>query len=172
MNEIGQKFKPPEYTEAEQETDKKNYPMPSFYFKVDCGFNEEFSFQEVSGLTYELSTTEFTEGGENKQVYHLPGTRKYSNLKVKRGVIPKNTGLIKWCMDVLEGEFENPIESKTIIVSLLDIDAVKKSIEPVCIWNCFNAFPVKWEIDSFSSMDNKIAVETIEFQYTHMERQK
>ena len=164
-------FAPPEYKTADEEKkDKKTYPLPSFYFKVDCGFVEEYSFQEVTGLTHEMNTTEITQGGENQLSYHLPVTKKYPNLKLKRGIIPQNTGLVNWCKEVLEGDFEKVIEPRDITISLLDITVTSNTTGPACTWICCNAFPVRWEIDTFNASDNKVAIETIELQYTHLKR--
>ena len=45
---------------------------------------EEQRFQDVSGLSFEIETETFVEGGENRFEYKLPKRIKYPNLVLKR----------------------------------------------------------------------------------------
>ena len=53
-----------------------------------------------------------------------------------------------------------------MLVSLLNEYAV-----PTRVWSFANAYPVHWEVDSFSSTKNDIAIETIEISYTYSIRE-
>lgn len=141
------------------------YPVSAFYFKVNCGFSDETSFQEVSGISYEMETESIAEGGENRFTYSAPKGRKFQNLKLKRGFLSKNSELLKWCTETLEGDLSKLIKPKNLTVILMDANG-----KPVCSWNFQNAYPVKWEIGSFNSMNNEIAAETIEFKYNYMNK--
>jgi phage tail-like protein len=149
-------------------TDKSGiYPPPAFYFKLSFGGspNEDTSFQEVSGIGSEIDVQEVVEGGENRFVHRLPKGVKHPLLNLKRGITGTDSTLVKWCKSVLEGDFINPITTKNLDVFLLDAEG-----NPLRSWSFADAYPVKWEIDSFNSTKNEVAIEKIEISYTSSER--
>ncbi len=89
-----------------------NFPV-AFYFKVTIGGPNETtdtSFQEVSGISTEIEVESFVEGGENRYTHQLPKGIKHANLELKRAISPKDSALVKWCIEVMEGDFAKPIE--------------------------------------------------------------
>jgi phage tail-like protein len=143
------------------------YPPVSFYFKLsfsDTSGSADASFKEVSGIAMEMSTDDLAEGGVMYK-HRVPTTVKYSNLILKRGLVPKNSAVAKWCMDTLTGGFEEAIETKSIIVSLLNEDG-----DPLQSWSFVNAWPVKWSVSDLHSMNNEIAIESLEFAYSYFEK--
>ena len=144
------------------------YPPSAFYFKVVIGTtasDTDSSFQDVSGISTEMSTEDVTEGGENRFVHKLPTTIKQSNLELKRGIAPASSPLVSWCQEVLEGDFITAIVPKLISVYLLNENA-----EPIRGWTFANAFPIKWEVEGFNSTKNEVAVEKIVLSYTYSNR--
>lgn len=144
------------------------YPPSAFYFKV--AFDTETSgndsaFQEVSGITSEMKLEEVSEGGENRFVHKLPKSVSHGNLELKRGIAPFASPLVEWCRKVMEMDFVEPITPKTVWVYLLDGEG-----EKIRGWSFENAFPVKWEIESFNSTKNEVAIEKIALSYTHSKR--
>lgn len=137
------------------------YPPVAFYFKVTFeGESGESSFKEVSGISMEMDTEEITEGG-NSYKHRVPTSVKFSNLVLKRGLVPKDSAIVQWCSDTLESGLSTGITTKSITVSLLDEDA-----NPLSTWNFLNAWPVKWSISDFNAMNNEIAIETLELSYS------
>lgn len=144
------------------------YPLPAFYFKVvfaATAGNADTSFQEVSGISMEMETEDLLEGGENRFVHRLPKSIKYPKLVLKRGVAKLNSPLVTWCREVLEGAFIEPFKPMTVEVSLMD-----EAGKPIRVWSCVNAFPVSWEVESFNSTKNEIAIEKIELSYNYIDR--
>lgn len=144
------------------------YPPSAFYFKVVIGTtasDTDSSFQDVSGISTEMSTEDVTEGGENRFVHKLPTTIKQSNLELKRGIAPASSPLVSWCQEVLEGDLIATIVPKLISVYLLNENA-----EPIRGWTFANAFPIKWEVEAFNSTKNEVAVEKIVLSYTYSNR--
>lgn len=123
------------------------------------------SFQEVSGISTELDTESVPEGGENRFVHTLPKGVKHPNLELKRGVASFSSPLVMWCRSVFEGEFIVPIRPQSLMVQLLDEMHI-----PIRIWTFANAYPVKWEIESFGSTKNEVAIEKIVLSYTYANR--
>ena len=139
---------------------------PAFHFRVsfDGDVVSDTSFMEVRGIGTELSTESYSELNENRFEYKLPTKAKNNHLVLKRGLAKNSSPLVKWCKKVLE-EYQIPIVTKTILVSLLNAKA-----QPVRMWVFNNAYPVKWNVGDFESKKNDIAIETIEFAYTYSER--
>lgn len=135
------------------------YPPLGFHFRVEfTDIDGEFEFQSVSGLSVELQTEEFAEGGENRFKHKMPVRTSFPNLVLKRG-IKINSELISWCRNAVEN-FE--IVPKDITVSLLN-----EEHEPLTTWNIVHAWPVKWSVTDFNAEESKIVIESIELAYNY-----
>jgi len=144
------------------------YPPVAFYFQLSfdgVSGTVDAAFKEVSGITMEMGTEEITEGGNNSYKHRVPTSVKFSNLVLKRGMVPTGSELISWCEDTLGGGLSETIRTKNIIVKLLDENG-----DPLKSWNFVNAWPVKWSISDLHSMNNEIAIETIEFSYSYFSK--
>ncbi|MGP1666505.1 MAG: phage tail protein, partial [Rhodanobacter sp.] len=73
--------------------------------------------------------------------------------------------LVAWCKATLEGGLSVPIKPMCVDVSLLDSHS-----NPVRTWSFTNAYPIRWEVDTFNSTKNDVALETIELAYQYVER--
>lgn len=143
------------------------YPPGDFYFQLSFSVNSgsvDTSFREVSGNNMGLATEEIPEGGNNQYKHRVPTSAKFPNLSLKRGLVPKNSPLVDWCMKTLSGGLSEYIETKTIIVNLLDENGT-----PLKSWNFVNAWPVKWSASDLNSMNNEILIETLELSYSYFE---
>jgi len=140
------------------------YPPVAFYFRLSfdgVASGSDASFKEVSGITMEMGTEEITEGGNNNYKHRVPTSVKFSNLVLKRGLVPKDSVIVQWCLDTLGGGLSEAIKTKTIMVSLLDENA-----NPLNSWSFANAWPVKWSASDLNSMNNELVIETLEFSYS------
>lgn len=127
--------------------------------------NVDGSFQEVSGISAEIVTDEFYEGGENRFTYKLPKAIKYSPLQLKRGLVSSVSALGEWCMETFENGFDQPIVTKDILVSLLD-----EGNFPLVNWVFIGAFPTKWNVSNFNAQNNEIVIENLELTYKRFEQ--
>lgn len=145
---------------------KNPYPLPAFHFLVEF-FDESgsftSSFKEVAGIGGRLDTEIIRENGIDGNRYTVPKAVKYKNLVVKRGILRENSQLVSWCRATFNPHGPR-ISLKHIAVKLLGEDQT-----PLKTWVFHDAYPVSWTVDSFHSMENKLAVETIEFCYQFME---
>jgi phage tail-like protein len=118
----------------------------------------------------ELETsTELKEGGNNSYVHLLPGRTKYTDLVLKRGIVPKTSALFSWCQKTIAGNYTKKIEPKTVTVKLLGEDG-----QALITWNFKNAFPKKLAVGNMNakaSGENAIMIETITLAYSEFERQ-
>ena len=142
----------------------QEYPLVSFYFKLSfsgVSGTVDASFKEVSGISMEMGTEEIAEGGDSAFKHRVPTSVKFSNLVLKRGLVPKDSELIAWCKNTLEEGPANFIETKNIIVHLLNENG-----GPLNAWSFINAWPVKWVASNLNSMNNEVLIETLEFAYS------
>jgi phage tail-like protein len=138
----------------------------AFYFSVFID-GIELPFKEVSGLSVEMETENIREGGVNDFEHKLPKQIKQRNLVLKRALAPLSSNDVKWIRQWLECDFSIFPATKNIVVSLLDADGNPKSS-----WTCTCAYPVKWEAESFDSEKNSLAIESLEFVYQKLIREK
>lgn len=144
------------------------YPPSAFYFKVIIGMGivgPDTSFQDVSGISSEMGVEEVTEGGENGFVHKLPKGVKHTNLELKRGIANMASPLVLWCKSVFEGGLNSTIITQPVSVFLLNEYAI-----PLRAWTFENAFPIKWEVESFNSTKNEVAIEKITLSYNTSKR--
>ncbi|MCH7400372.1 phage tail protein [Belliella kenyensis] len=138
------------------------YPPVSFHFKVEfSGLSDQeldMQFQSVSGLNSEIEIEEVIEGGENRFKHAIPLRSKFSNLVLKRGLVP-NSQLIDWCRKAIEDFEFRPID--------LTIKLLNDKHEPLISWSVVNALPVKWSIEDLNAMESKIMIETLELRYNY-----
>lgn len=136
------------------------YPPVSFYYVVSFnGIGDDAidtKFQSVTGLSAEVQTETYKEGGENRFAHILPVRSDYSNLVLKRGLV-RDSALIEWFTDTFESMQVNPV---TIDIMLLNEEG-----EPLINWNVVHAWPKKWSISDFNAEQNAIAIETLELHY-------
>jgi len=139
------------------------YPPTSFSFIVNGISTQEgidSQFQSVSGLSTDLETEAYVEGGENRFVHELPKRTKYPNLILKRGLIV-NSDLIEWCRKGMEN-FE--FETRDLTISL---NGGETPNSPLITWNIVGAYPVKWSVSDFNAEESKLAIETMELKYKY-----
>lgn len=138
----------------------ESYPPVSFYYQVS--FNGvgaktiDTQFQSVSGLSAEVQTETYKEGGENRFEHILPVRSSYSNLTLKRGLV-KDSDLIQWFTDTFDSMQVQPIT--------LDILLLNEEGDPLMSWNVVHAWPKKWSVSDFDAEKSAIAVETLELHY-------
>jgi len=129
------------------------YPLPVFHFRVDWN-GSNVGFSEVSGLTTEKEMIEYRDG--NDQSYtnlKMPGMNKFSNITLKRGIVPSDNEFFDW---LNAAKMNNP-ERRDLTISLLN-----EEHEPTMVWKVTQAWPIKVEGPSLNSTGNEAAIESIE----------
>lgn len=135
-----------------------SYPLTTLHFEVSWGDSQNTSsFSEVSGLTMEAEVVEYR-GGADKALStrKLPGLKKFSNVTLKRGIMPAEAGngLFEWYNTVVAGS----VARRDVTVSLLNEERTL-----VMTWKIQGAWPVKIEGPGLKSTGTDVAVETVEF---------
>ena len=144
-----------------------NYPPLGFYFKVSF-LGNDFSFQSVSGLNWEVVTESYKEGGQNEYEYELPVKKQYPNLVLKRGLwIPppsdqnKEKDPVYWTENQMQDLQVRPVG--TIYIHLKKPSEKEKNWRT---WQVFNAMLKKWSLSDFNAEQNEVVIETMEFSYS------
>jgi phage tail-like protein len=137
-------------------TVKPEETVPAIFFelKLDVLGRSSGYFTEVSGLSGEVETMSYNEGGRNDRVHKLPTRIKHPNLVLKRGVT-KLDSLEKW----FETCHSSP-ERTTVTLTMYDQELTK-----LRAWSFANAYPVKWTGPTFNVAQNQFATEAIEIAH-------
>lgn len=140
------------------------YPVASFHFAVSFGLfpamPQDFSFQQVSGLSVNVEAEDYSEGGENRFVHKLPTRTNYTSLQLKRGILV-GSALIEWVRQAIEEFVFKPVDVNIILLNDLHL--------PVAGWHVVNAYPQSWTISDFNAQANELAIETLQLHYDYFE---
>ncbi len=138
------------------------YPPVGFHFSVVFELfpqtPQDFRFQEVQGLSVDVETEDFVEGGENRFVHKLPKRTKYSEITLKRGMFI-GSGIVLWCRNAIESFNFQPTN---VIITLLN-----EMHLPISAWYVVNAYPVQWSVSDFNAEESKVVLETIKLNYNY-----
>lgn len=96
-------------------------------------------FEKISGLSMQMETVEYREGGVNDYVHKLPGQYSHPSLVLENGIVDERT-VFDWIGDLREGT--TPTEEARTNVEIL-IRAGHKKKER---WGfeVFDAYPIQW----------------------------
>jgi len=117
------------------------------------------SFAECSGLSAETELQEYSVGGRNDVVYHLPVRTRFANIALKRGWTTSNE-LWTWYQEVIDGV----IRPRDCSIVMCANDGQNPSQELARL-NVSQAFPVKWQGPDLRVEQNGAAVETLELAH-------
>jgi phage tail-like protein len=138
-----------------------SYPMVKFKFLVTfmgAGVMGYESFMEVSGINQEFAEETIAEGGVLDRVHKVPlGMAGGGDLTLKRGLI-RGSLVRTWIQNAIQNYSFVPIQVNVSLLNELNL--------PVMTWTFNNVWPKKLEVDSFNSMENAIAAETLVLAYS------
>jgi len=139
----------------------------AFAFVLSFGADEPpvAQFTEASGIGTQIETETLKEGGAKGVVHQLPGAKNHPDLVLRYGTAPNDSPLLPWIEDTIAGDFDEPIKTKDLYLTL-----VSDTRETVAIWHFKGAWPMKWSIDRFTASENETAIETLEIFYADLVR--
>ena len=126
-------------------------PVAELRFLVDLPGMSIGRFRECTGISVEIETKDYMEGGSNDFVHKLPTRVKYPNIVLKRGVTHEDA-LLKWFWDS-----RTSVQRKEMTITLVGPGA-----KTVRTWAFLNAYPVKWVGPNLNAGSNQVATETLE----------
>ena len=143
-------------------TGDRNDPYRGYNFRIELDNTSVAAFREATGLSLNTDPVDYREGTDVwLSVRKLPGLRKYSNIKFKRG-ITENEDLWKWYKNILNGVDDR----RNGAVVLQD-----EQHNDVLRWEFQNGWICKWEGGSLNATSNDVVIETIEICHERIELQ-
>ncbi len=140
------------------------YQNVGFHFRVrfiGLGDQKEIDirFQSVTGLDVQIDTETIKEGGENRFEHVLPSRRKYSDLVLKRGLLPpaSKSALTMWCKDAFDNFNVKPIN--------LEVYLLNQNHNPMMKWEVNHAWPKNWKLGELNAERGEVLIETLELNY-------
>jgi phage tail-like protein len=137
------------------------------------------TFSEVTGLSPEIESEEYREGGLNRGPRRFLKWGKYPSLTLKRGVT-FNTDLWDWAYQVLYGS-KAPIRKNGIIAlndrgglmsggsgSPIPLPFLDRT--PIAVWYFSNGFPEKLQGPSLNAGRGEIAIESLDITHEWLVR--
>ncbi len=121
----------------------------------------DIRFQRVSGLSTEISTTTFVEGGQNLYAHRLPERADYGNLVLERGFVLASPLDLQnnLCFSLFKFKPSN------VLVTLHGEES-----EPLSAWLFLKAYPVSWSTSDLDAGKTEILIDTLELAYSRMQR--
>lgn len=132
------------------------YPSLNVLFRLQVGNDVLADCSECTGLSLEVGTEDYHEGGENRFIWKLPVAGQVPNLVLKRGIV-SSTLLWDWFQEYVENE---TIDLRDGTVSLLASTDTKA--KPARVWSFEGGFPVKWTGPDLNAISAGVAFETLE----------
>jgi phage tail-like protein len=127
---------------------------PAIWFELTIQGQSIGYFNEVSGLSAEVETFTYNEGGNNEFVHKLPTRVKYPNLVLKRGLTGA-ADLQRWFQRSHVGA-----DRTSVTVTMLN-----EAGDRLRVWSFVNAFPIKWTGPSFNAQQATVATEALEISH-------
>lgn len=133
-------------------------PLQKFKFRMSIpGLPATMGFQKISGLSEEVTVTEYSEAGYEYD-YKLPGRAKVNEVTCERGEYADDSNFHA----LLKEALTNPSMRKTITINKLDrYGDVKRT------YKLAEAWVSKWEGSDMDASSDDVAIEkmTIQFEY-------
>src|SRR4051812_40258754 len=133
---------------------KEDQSAPAVWFELDIQGQSVGYFTEVTGLSAEVETFAYSEGGNNEFQHKLPTRVKYPNLVLKRGMTDK-ADLQRWFQKT-----NTQAQRTGIPLTMLDQEGTR-----LRTWSFVNAFPIKWTGPNFNAGQAALAIEAIEIAH-------
>lgn len=127
----------------------------AYDFEVQVDGQTVAGFESVSGLSMELQTVSYDEGGVDDRVHRLPDGVADATLTLERG-LTTDTGFWEWLQTVMGGT----LDRRTVVVTLTD-----DRRDAQWGWEFADAYPIRWSGPDLAARDGRLAIESVEFAY-------
>jgi phage tail-like protein len=132
------------------------YPKTGLHFELSLLTFSLGNFREISGLSCDMSTEDYHEGGINYCTYKLPTGSRHGNLVLRAGL---GEGRFLWAW---YSAFS--LTSKVVPIPL-QLRLKNPDGSSARTWIINNAFPIKWEGPTLNAQEGAVAIETLELAH-------
>ena len=136
-------------------------PYGAFNFKITAGDQLFGHFTECSGISIDVATVEYREGGQAAVVHQVPTITTYHDISLKYG-LTESTQLWTWFLATAQGR----VDRRNVSIVLLDAAGTA----PVLEWDLIGAFPKRWVGPELRASARAGAVEEIVLAYDRLGR--
>lgn len=134
-------------------------PYLNAHFRLSIDGLTLADFSECTGLTSEIGTEEYAEGGENRFTHTFPTRRSSPNLVLKRGSTASGA-LWDWYGEWAALGRVTPRNGQVLLMSTIEDETV-----PVRVWAFRRGFPTKIAGPDLNAQSPAVAVESIEIAH-------
>lgn len=120
----------------------------------------DIRFQEVSGISSTMETTEIREGGENLFSLKLPTRMTYGNLMLKRGMVVGSPLNVEFNLAMSTMSFQ----PGNVLVMLLNAKDA-----PIASWLFQETYPVQWSVSDLDATQSSIMIDSMELAYARLQ---
>ncbi|MGV8849712.1 MAG: phage tail protein [Propionibacteriaceae bacterium] len=136
-------------------------PYGAFNFKISAGGQLFGHFTECSGISIDVATVEYREGGQAAVVHQVPTITTYHDITLRYG-LTESTQLWTWFLATAQGR----VDRRNVSIVLLDA----AGSTPVLQWDLIGAFPKRWVGPELRASARAVAVEEIVLAYDSLGR--
>ncbi|ANE56763.1 MULTISPECIES: phage tail protein [Methylomonas] len=134
----------------------------NYNFILDWGGQNGAYFTEIDGLSIDVETIDYREGGAAPAVRKLEGRVAYGNVILRWGV-SDNKDVWNWLMQSMRGKADRRE------ISIILLKPYGQS-EEATRWNLHNAWPCKWKGARLESLGQGVAIQTLEIAHEGLEQ--
>lgn len=134
------------------------WPHTNAHFQLLINGVPLADFSECSGLSGDLGTEDYLEGGENRFAHRFPVRASFPNLVLKRGTTA-SPALWTWYFEYLAVGKVLPRDGQ---VHLLGWAGDPPEFKPVRVWAFRRGYPVKMTGPDLNAQSPAIAIESVE----------
>jgi phage tail-like protein len=127
-----------------------------FVVSIDDPVYDLGTWSRASGLQVSWNICEYRVGDQGNKSWVIPGTTKYSNIKLSRAACIDSNDVQMW----LAQTSTNPTPLSGAITLVLTTGLI-----PIVRWRLDEFFPVAWSITDFDADQGKPAIETLEITH-------
>lgn len=133
-------------------------PYVGMCFEVSADGTPLGSFAECTGLTVELGTEDYKEGGNNHFVHKLPTYAATKPLTLKIG-LSSSTALWDW--------IDSYLTTAQLIPRRVEVQLMAPGTNggPLRSWILDGAYPIKWDGPQFNASKGEVVMETLELAH-------
>ena len=110
------------------------------------------TWSKVSGLQVSWNPCEYRVGDQGNQFWVIPGTTKYSHIKLSRAACVESNIVQLWLSQTSTDP--TPLTGVISLVTQMGI--------PIVAWQLNDFFPIGWSITDFDASQGRAAIETLE----------
>lgn len=137
------------------------------YFKVSFSDHphDVYGFQAADGLDQKDDAAKKPSENRTGPMHLSPSAHRPKYIRLKQGLIGRESVLMQWCKATLENNLLQPIQTYPLTIGL-----VNENGDIVADWEVSHAYPVRWRIAGFDESQNEVAIEVAEFSYLKLSR--